>query len=71
MAKRKHLTAKSLYEYLRSLKIEGQDLDKIKVNYRKNYDSDVKKVSVVEEDLYDSKTNSVLKSIVLITKTKP
>jgi hypothetical protein len=62
------LTAKKLLTYLQSLESEGQDLKKITINYRYDLDSDVKPCSFVEEDLYDSETNSILQSIVIISK---
>lgn len=68
MAKKKHLTAAELLTYLISLEESGLDLRKVKVNYRKNHDSDVKSIRSVEEDLYDEKTNSILTSIVLVNK---
>lgn len=68
MAKKKQLTAAELLNYLILLEESGLDLRKVKVNYRKNYDSDVKSIRSVEEDLYDEKTNSILTSIVLVNK---
>jgi hypothetical protein len=68
MSNIKPLNAKELYDYLESLKDQGHDLRLISVNYRFDHDSDVKGVSLVEEDLYDAKTNSVLESIVLVSK---
>jgi hypothetical protein len=66
MPKKKQLTAKQLLNYLIMLEGQGNDLKKIKVNYRKNQDSDVKCITSVEEDLYDAKTNSKLESIILV-----
>lgn len=66
MAKKKQLTAAQLLNYLIMLEESGTDLRKVKVNYRKDYDSDVKKITSVEEDLYDAKTNSKLESIILV-----
>lgn len=68
MSKKKKLTASQLFNYLIMLKESGADLNKIKVNYRKDYDSDVCPVKFVEEDLYDAKTNSILTDIVMISK---
>lgn len=62
------LTAKKLLAYLRELEDTGHDLSSISVNYRNNYDSDVKVCNHVEEDLYDAETNSKLKSIILLNK---
>jgi hypothetical protein len=66
MARKKQLTAAQLLNYLIMLEESGTDLRKVKVNYRKDYDSDVKKITSVEEDLYDAKTNSKLESIILV-----
>ena len=66
MAKKKQLTAAQLLNYLITLEESGLDLRKVKVNYRKNHDSDVKSITSVEEDLYDEKTNSILESIILV-----
>jgi hypothetical protein len=66
MAKKKQLTAAQLLDYLILLQEQGNNLKRIKVNYRKNQDSDVKCITSVEEDLYDAKTNSKLESIILM-----
>lgn len=66
----KPLTAKKLYKYLKNLKREGNDLSKVIVNYRFDYDSDVAPCVDVAEDLYDAKTNQELISIVLVTDNK-
>lgn len=68
MAKKTQITAAELLNYLVELEESGTDLTKVVVNYRDNYDSDVKSVRVAHEDLYDAKTNSVLESIVLVSK---
>lgn len=68
MSKKKQLTGSQLFNYLIMLKESGADLNKIKVNYRKDYDSDVRPVKFVEEDLHDAKTNSILTDIVMISK---
>ena len=68
MAKKKQLTAAQLLNYLILLEEQGNDLKKIKVNYRKNDDSDVKAIRSVGEDLYDAETNSKLESIILTQK---
>jgi len=70
MSKKKKLTAAQLLSYLILLQEAGNDLEKIKVNYRKDYDSDVRSIKFVEEDLYDEKTNSILTDIVLVSKNK-
>lgn len=66
MARKKQLTAAELLNYLIALEESGIDLRKVKVNYRKDHDSDVRKITSVEEDLYDAKTNSILQSIVMV-----
>jgi hypothetical protein len=68
MPKKKQLTAKQLLNYLIMLEGQGNDLKKIKVNYRKNDDSDVKAIRSIGEDLYDAETNSKLESIILTQK---
>ena len=68
MAKRT-FTCQDIMDYLKGLQSEGYELSKIEVNYRHDYDSDVRKVSVIEEDLYDSKTNSKLASVIFLTKS--
>jgi hypothetical protein len=70
MSKKKQLTAAQLLSYLILLQEAGNDLEKIKVNYRKDYDSDVRSIKFVEEDLYDEKTNSILTDIVMVSKNK-
>lgn len=60
----KKLSAKQLFDFLTELR-KDNDLSKIQVNYRYSNDSDVYEVSLVEEDLYDDKTNNKLESIVL------
>ena len=68
MAKRK-FSCQDLMDYLKGLQSEGYELSEIEVNYRHDHDSDVRKVSVIEEDLYDSKTNSKLTSVMFLTKS--
>ncbi len=60
------MTAQNLYKILEEMKSEGVDLSKVTINYRTNPDSDVEVITYVGEDLYDSSTNSVLESIVLM-----
>lgn len=62
------LTAKKLLTYLQTLEAEGQDLKKITINFRHDSDSDVHKCTLVSEDLYDAETNSILESIVIMSK---
>jgi len=68
--KMKQLTAKKLLDFLLELQKQGNDLSKIKVNHRADRDADVEVVDDVEEDLFDSKTNSVLESIVIINDAR-
>ena len=62
-----HLTARQLLDFLLDCAQNGADLDKVAVNYRQDFDSDVMPVALVEEDLYDRETNNVLESIVLVS----
>ena len=64
----KQLTAQELFDFLKDLKKQGLDLNKIDVNYRHDYDSDVREVRNVDEDLYDAVDNSTLTSICLVTE---
>lgn len=66
MAKKKQLTAHKVLEFLETLKKQGNDLRKIKFNFRPDRNSDVVPVEEVEEDLFDAKTNNTLESIVII-----
>jgi hypothetical protein len=61
------LNAKQLFDFLTELR-KNNDLSKIQVNYRYSNDSDVYEMSLVEEDLFDDKTNNKLESIVLKVK---
>ena len=63
----KKLNAKQLFDFLTELR-KDNDLSKIQVNYRYSNDSDVYEMSLVEEDLFDDKTNNKLESIVLKVK---
>ncbi len=60
------MNAHALLNYLLMLKKNGQDLSRISVNFRIDYDSDVIPVNFAEEDLYDAETNSILESICLL-----
>jgi hypothetical protein len=44
-------------------------LEKIEVNYRQDYNSDVVAIEDLEEDLFDEQTNSILESVVLVSDT--
>lgn len=63
----KPLTAQQLFNVLSRLKEKGSDLSKITINYRTDSDSDVEVCTFVGEDLYDSDTNSILESLVLMS----
>lgn len=60
------MKANKLMNFLIDLENQGYNLKDIEVNYRQDYDSDIESIEIVEEDLFDEKTNSVLKSIVLV-----
>lgn len=62
------MTAQQLFDYLSELQNDGNNLSKISVNYRYDYDSDVEQCNYVLEDLFDAKNNSILTSIVITTK---
>jgi hypothetical protein len=64
------LTAKKMQAYLNELEAQGNDLSAITINFRADRDSDVLQANAVEEDLFDSETNKVLESIVLISDTR-
>lgn len=66
----KQLNAQELFNFLSDLKKSGTDLSKVNVGYRHDYNSDVEIIKVVEEDLFDAKTNNTLESIVLITDSQ-
>ena len=61
------LTARQLLDFLLDCARNGADLDKVVVNYRQDFDSDVMPVALVEENLYDRETNNVLESIVIVS----
>ena len=63
------MNAQELLNKLVDLKIEGHDLEKIEVNYRQDYNSDVVAIEDLEEDLFDEQTNSILESVVLVSDT--
>ncbi len=67
MKKKKPLTAKKLLNYLLELENEGLNLNKIQLLYRYDRDSDEELIYVVEEDLFDSKTNNILETLMFYT----
>lgn len=61
------MNAQELIDTLTKLaKEHNVPLDELDVFYRENYDSDHQSINWVFEDAYDSETNSVLQSVVLI-----
>jgi len=61
------MKAKDLINQLTNVAKKNKiSLDDLEVSYRENYESDVKEMNWVMEDLYDSETNSVLQSVVLM-----
>lgn len=63
----KPLTAKKLLDFLIHLEKDGNDLSEVLINYRFDSDSDVNLCKFVMEDLFDSETNNILKSICLVS----
>lgn len=61
------ITANILFDLLIQLQKEGQDLSKIAINFRTNYDADIQPCVAIEEDLFDTQTNSRLQSLVLLS----
>ncbi len=64
--KKKPLNARELFDWLDEKLQQGEDLSKVTLNFRADRDSDTTQILVVEEDLFDAKTNRVLESIVFI-----
>jgi len=52
----------------KELKHNNRTLDDVNVNFRFNDDSDVHKIKCVEEDLFDSTTNTIVESIIFKIK---
>jgi hypothetical protein len=63
----KPLTAQTLLNFLTNLESDGNDLSRVLINYRFDSDSDVNLCKFVMEDLFDAKTNNILKSICLVS----
>jgi len=63
----KPLTAKKLLDFLIDLEKDGNDLSEVLINYRFDSDSDVNLCKFVMDDLFDSETNNILKSICLVS----
>ena len=61
------MKASDLIKQLTNLaKKHDVSLDDLEVSYRENYDSDVQGINWLVEDLYDSETNSIIHSVVLM-----
>lgn len=63
----KNLTAQRLYDFLNELIDQGHDLENINILYRYDRDSDIEAICEVEEDLFDSETNSKLETIIFLS----
>ena len=63
----KNLTAQRLYDFLNELIDQGHDLENINILYRYDRDSDVESICEVDEDLFDSETNSKLETIIFLS----
>jgi hypothetical protein len=63
----KNLTAQRLYDFLNELIDQGHDLENINRLYRYDRDSDVESICEVDEDLFDSETNSKLETIIFLS----
>lgn len=59
---------KFLCEIEKELKYNNRTLDDVNVNFRFSDNSDVHQIKYVEEDLFDSKTNNILESIIFKIK---
>lgn len=64
------MKAIKLMKYLKKLEEEGADLREIEINFREDYDSDIVKISYINEDLFDKETNTKLTSISLMNNNK-
>lgn len=68
----KKLNAKQLFEFLCYVKVNvesyGKKLEDVEINYRYDDDSDVRDITIVEEDLFDAEMNRIIESIILKTK---
>ena len=68
----KKLNAQELFDFLCFVKVNvesyGGKLGDVEINYRYDDDSDVRDISKVEEDLFDTETNNRIESIILKTK---
>jgi hypothetical protein len=63
----KNLTAQRIYDFLNELIDQGHDLENINILYRYDRDSDIESICEVDEDLFDSETNSKLETIIFLS----
>jgi len=61
---------KHLKQILKKLEQEHGNIDECDINYRYDDNSDVIKLNHLEEDLFDTKTNNILDSIVFKVSDK-
>lgn len=65
------MKANLLIEMLKEMSKEHDvKLSELEVNFRVDFDSDVKDINYVIEDLFDEETNSILESVVLCTEVE-
>jgi len=57
------MKAKKIKDFLDELEKEGYNLNKIEVNINLNWE--IEPARIIEEDLFDSKTNSILTDIII------
>lgn len=61
---------KDLKKILQQLEEEHGNIDNCDINYRYNNDSDVYRVNILEEDLFDPVTNNILDSVVFMNNVE-
>ena len=64
------MKVKELRDYLNELESDHGDIDDVVVYYRHNYDSDLRVLKFLEEDLFE-KDNKTLYSVALLTDNTP
>ena len=66
------MKASELMNFLKNLEEEvkcyGRTLKDVDVNFRRSDDSDIEQTDFVEVDLFDSKSNKIVESIVIMGK---
>jgi hypothetical protein len=62
------ITAQNLLDTLVQLQEEGNDLNKITINFRTNWNSDTEVCTTISEDLFDAETGNQLESLVLLAE---